>query len=92
MNYIEKNIFNYILNEKIFRNASITVQINKIKLRHHQISTFVNNFFFHIRINNSQKINNNNGIPTNESIPWIKTARIHSMQKVITFAEHLFNM
>lgn len=25
MNYIEKNIFNSILNEKIFRNASITV-------------------------------------------------------------------
>lgn len=47
MNYIEKNIFNSILNEKILRNASITVsEINKIKLRHHQISTFVNNFVF----------------------------------------------
>lgn len=46
MNYIEKNIFNSILNEKIL-NASITVsEISKIKLRHHQISTFVNNFVF----------------------------------------------
>lgn len=47
MNYIEKNIFNSILNEKILRNASITVsKISKIKLRHHQISTFINNFVF----------------------------------------------
>lgn len=47
MNYIEKNIFNSILNEKILRNVSITVsEISKIKLRHHQISTFVNNFVF----------------------------------------------
>lgn len=47
MNYIEKNILNSILNEKILRNASITVsEISKIKLRHHQISTFVNNFVF----------------------------------------------
>lgn len=46
MNYIEKNIFNSILNEKILRNASITVsEISKIKLRHHQISTFVNFVF-----------------------------------------------
>lgn len=45
MNYIEKNIFNSILNEKILRNASITVsEISKIKLRHHQ--TLVNNFVF----------------------------------------------
>lgn len=47
MNYIEKNIFNSILNEKILRNASITVsEISKMKLKHHQISTFVNNFVF----------------------------------------------
>lgn len=25
MNYIEENIFNFILNEKIFRNTSITI-------------------------------------------------------------------
>lgn len=43
MNYIKKNIF--ILNEKIFRNTSITVsQISKMKVRsNNQISIFVKN-------------------------------------------------